>query len=142
MPNLQHILRSSSLPNQLSGARLAAGPVIGLVYALNLPFAGAVILILFLAAAATDALDGMIARQYGTTSPLGRFLDPLADKVLVICSLLVLVADQMIAGFHVLAVVLIVTRDLLVTGVRSSGTAPRGGGRSHIPARRFARSRT
>lgn len=104
-----------TLPNLLTLARALAGlPVAALALAgWWLPaFA------LFVAAAATDWLDGRIARARGQVSDFGRFLDPIADKLMVAAALVALVAQGAIAGWAVLAVILILLRELLVAGLR------------------------
>ena len=73
---------------------------------------------LFVAAAATDWLDGRIARARGDVSELGRFLDPLADKIMVAAVLVVLIAVDVVAGASVVAVVAILVREVAVSGLR------------------------
>ncbi len=69
----------------------------------------------FIVASLTDMLDGHVARKYGQTSNFGKFLDPLADKLLVIAALLVFVANGQMACW---AAMVIITRELAVTGLR------------------------
>lgn len=73
---------------------------------------------LFLAAGVTDFLDGYLARVRGQTSKLGQFLDPVADKLLIASSILMLVAFGRIMGLSVLAAVVILCREILVSGLR------------------------
>ena len=70
---------------------------------------------LFIAAMATDQVDGWLARRQGRTTPLGSLLDPIADKVLVLATLIVLVDRRRLPGWMVAA---IVARELLVSGLR------------------------
>lgn len=112
---MRHLAQHLTLPNQLTILRLALIPVIG--YALSASFAyhdqvGAAV---YATAAATDTLDGQIARRRRLVSELGKFLDPLADKLLVITVLLILVGA---AVLPVRVVVLIVAREFLITGLR------------------------
>ncbi|MDE2596397.1 MAG: CDP-diacylglycerol--glycerol-3-phosphate 3-phosphatidyltransferase [Sphingomonadales bacterium] len=66
----------------------------------------------------TDYFDGYLARSYGTVSKLGQFLDPIADKIMVAAVILVLVAKGMIAGVHVVAALVILLREIAVSGLR------------------------
>jgi cardiolipin synthase len=72
----------------------------------------------FIAAAITDVLDGYVARAYGQQSSLGRMLDPIADKLLVASCLLMLAAEETIRGWSLLAAVIILCREILVSGLR------------------------
>src|SRR6187401_628073 len=115
--------RPLSLPNLLTYARIAAVPVV--VGAL---FCEAVLqgplwlrwvsLAIFLVAAATDALDGYIARAWEQQSSFGRMLDPIADKLLVSSCLLMLAADDTIKGWSLWAAIVILCREVLVSGLR------------------------
>ncbi|NNE85701.1 MAG: CDP-diacylglycerol--glycerol-3-phosphate 3-phosphatidyltransferase [Alphaproteobacteria bacterium] len=73
---------------------------------------------LFVASALTDYFDGWLARKLKQESDFGRLFDPIADKLLVVAVYFVLVNDDIIAGWNVLAVVLIVSRELLVSALR------------------------
>jgi len=75
-------------------------------------------LAIFIAAAITDILDGYFARMWGQQSSLGRMLDPIADKLLVASCLLMLAADGTIRGWSLLAAVIILCREILVSGLR------------------------
>lgn len=75
-------------------------------------------LILFVTAAITDFFDGYVARRWDLVSPLGRFLDPIADKLLVATAIVMLVAAERIAGMDVLAALVILCREILVSGLR------------------------
>jgi CDP-diacylglycerol---glycerol-3-phosphate 3-phosphatidyltransferase len=104
-----------NLPNQLTLLRLALIPVVG--YSLSASFAyhdqlGAAI---YATAAATDTLDGQIARRRRLVTELGKFLDPLADKLLVITVLVILVNASVLSAWVVLV---IVAREFLITGLR------------------------
>ncbi len=114
------------LPNVLTASRIAVTPVF-LVLLLGGTLTGqAVAVALFIAGAITDWLDGRLARQYGAGSRLGQFLDPLADKVLVLgafFALLFLPPDalgrRLHEGWWWWAVSLIALRDVAVTALRS-----------------------
>src|SRR6267143_1423913 len=75
---------------------------------------------LFIAFSLTDTLDGQLARRRGTVSDLGKFLDPLADKLLVLSVLIVLVQEGLVASW---VVVVIFSRELLITILRSVGAS-------------------
>ncbi|HTY13776.1 MAG TPA: CDP-diacylglycerol--glycerol-3-phosphate 3-phosphatidyltransferase [Candidatus Omnitrophota bacterium] len=100
------------LPNLITYCRIIAIPLfIGLLLAgYALPSA-----LLFLAIALTDALDGYLARKLGQESNLGKFLDPIADKVLVLSALIALVERGAVSS---VPVILILARDLVVSGIR------------------------
>ncbi len=73
---------------------------------------------LFVTAAATDWLDGWLARRNGQTSALGRFLDPIADKVMIAAVLILLLAQGYIAHAGVVATMIVLIRELVVSGLR------------------------
>ncbi len=77
-------------------------------------------LVIFLIAAATDFLDGYVARARGEASALGAALDPLADKLLVTAALILLIRNGVIAGAGVIAALVIVLREILVGGLREA----------------------
>jgi cardiolipin synthase (CMP-forming) len=114
---------SLSLPNILTFARIAAIPlVVGCIYAqaiLDWPlWLRWVALAVFIAAAVTDFLDGYYARMWDQQSALGRMLDPIADKLLVASCLLMLAADGIIHGWTLWAAIVILCREILVSGLR------------------------
>ncbi len=115
--------RPLALPNLLTYARIAAVPVVvGLLYWNSILDGGLwirwVALAVFIAAGITDVLDGYFARMYGQQSSLGRMLDPIADKLLVASCLLMLAAAETIRGWSLLASVVILCREILVSGLR------------------------
>lgn len=75
-------------------------------------------LVIFVAAGITDFFDGYLARALQQQSPLGRMLDPIADKLLVSAALMMLAANQTIAGWSLFAGVIILSREILVSGLR------------------------
>ncbi len=111
-----------NLPNYLTLTRILIVPL--LVVALLTPVAEAwfgisgyaLAIIIFLVASLTDILDGHLARRRNQVSTLGKFLDPIADKLLVSAALIVLVEKQLAPSW---AVVIIVGREFIVTGLRS-----------------------
>jgi cardiolipin synthase len=115
--------RPLALPNLLTYARIAAVPVVvGLLYWQSILDGGLwirwVALAVFIAAGITDVLDGYFARMYGQQSSLGRMLDPIADKLLVASCLLMLAADNSIHGWTLWAAIVILCREILVSGLR------------------------
>jgi cardiolipin synthase (CMP-forming) len=108
-----------SVPNLLTYARLAAVPLIALVlFFLEGETRNWLALSIFVFASITDFLDGYVARLWGQQSPLGRVLDPIADKLLVGATLLMLVSDQTLSGWSLWAALIILSREILVSGLR------------------------
>ncbi len=115
--------RALALPNILTYARIAAVPaVVAAMYWQDILQGGIwlrwVALVLFIAAAITDVLDGYFARSWGQQSTFGRMLDPIADKLLVSSCLLMLAADGTIRGWSLWAAIVILCREILVSGLR------------------------
>jgi cardiolipin synthase len=115
--------RPLALPNILTYGRIAAVPVVvGLLYWQSIVGGGLWLrwaaLAVFVAAAVTDVLDGYFARMWEQHSSLGRMLDPIADKLLVASCLLMLAAEETIRGWTLLAAVVILCREILVSGLR------------------------
>lgn len=114
--------RSSALnlPNVLTYSRVVAVPVVaGLLLAWpNDDRARWAALAIFVAAGITDYFDGYFARAYSQQSMLGRMLDPIADKLLVAACLLLLAGDGTVAGIHLCAAIVILCREILVSGLR------------------------
>ena len=111
--------KALSLPNLLTYARLAAVPVVvALLFWPRDDWARWPALLIFIAAGVTDYFDGYFARMYAQQSALGRMLDPIADKLLVAACLLMLVADETIYGLSLWAALVILCREILVSGLR------------------------
>ncbi len=104
-----------TLPDQLTVGRAASVPLVVLLYAWELPHNELWATIVFCVAMATDWFDGRIARSRGTTSPLGSLLDPIADKILVLATLVMLMEDGIWPGWMVAG---IVAREILISGLR------------------------
>jgi CDP-diacylglycerol--glycerol-3-phosphate 3-phosphatidyltransferase len=106
----------SSLPNKLTTFRLVCIPLV--ILFLSFPGKLASFLGAFFIGMAfiTDILDGYFARKYGAVTVLGKFLDPLADKILVIITMIMLIPLERIP---VLIVIIIIAREIAVTGLRS-----------------------
>ncbi|ARJ48811.1 CDP-diacylglycerol--glycerol-3-phosphate 3-phosphatidyltransferase [Candidatus Pelagibacter sp. RS40] len=105
-------------PNYLTIGRIIIVPIFVFTFYLPglygdiLPFA------LFVIASFTDFLDGLLARMYKEESKLGELLDPIADKIIVATALLLLVMDQTIKNYEVIAAIIILTREVLISGLR------------------------
>ncbi len=111
--------RNWSLPNVLTYARVVAVPLVaGFLFWPAEPWARWTALAIFVAAAVTDFFDGYFARAWAQQSSLGRMLDPIADKLLVSAVILMLAADQTIAGASLWAGIIILCREILVSGLR------------------------
>jgi cardiolipin synthase len=108
-----------SLPNLLTYGRCLAVPaVVGLLFWPNESWARWWALGIFVAAAITDYFDGWLARAWNQQSALGRMLDPIADKLLVAAVLMMLVAHGTIVGWNIWAAIVILLREILVSGLR------------------------
>jgi CDP-diacylglycerol--glycerol-3-phosphate 3-phosphatidyltransferase len=108
-----------TLANCLTYGRLVAVPVVvALLYWPTEPSARFGALAVYILAAITDYLDGYVARTYDQSSALGRMLDPIADKLLVAACLLMLAADNTIVGWTLWAAIVILCREILVSGLR------------------------
>jgi cardiolipin synthase (CMP-forming) len=107
-----------NLPNILTLSRIAAIPLVVACFWLDKNWSQWLSMILFVAACVTDWFDGYFARRYHQISRFGRFLDPIADKLLVAAALLMLVNSGQLSGVHVLAALIILAREILVSGLR------------------------
>ena len=106
-----------NLPNKLTPLRVILIPFFLLFMYIDFPFHYAVALVIFAAASITDALDGKIARKRGLVTNFGKFLDPLADKVLVIAALTVFV-DLNDVNMGAIPLIIITAREFMVSGLR------------------------
>ncbi len=106
------------IPNYLTIGRIIIVPIF--VFTFYLPgFYGDVIpFALFLIASFTDFLDGLLARMFKEESKLGELLDPIADKILVAAALILLVMNETIKNYEVIAAIIILTREILISGLR------------------------
>ena len=108
-----------TIPNILTMARIVAAPCVALVFVLfERPLADWLAFWLFVGAAVTDFFDGWIARKLNQMSEIGKMLDPIADKAMVIIALMVLVWVHRSAELLVIPAALIVLREVLVSGLR------------------------
>jgi CDP-diacylglycerol--glycerol-3-phosphate 3-phosphatidyltransferase len=107
-----------NLPNILTYGRILAVPVVAALLLWGGNDARWAALAIYVLAAISDFFDGYLARKWQQQSSLGRMLDPIADKVLVAVVLLVLCADGILAGGHIWAAIIILSREVLVSGLR------------------------
>jgi len=128
----------TSLPNLLTLSRIFAIPLIVGTFFVDGETARWVACGLFVAAAITDFFDGYFARRSNSVSSFGRFLDPIADKLLVAAVLLMLSAFDRINGVNVLPAVVILLREILVSGLREYLAELRVG----MPVSRLAKWKT
>ncbi|HEX7389515.1 MAG TPA: CDP-diacylglycerol--glycerol-3-phosphate 3-phosphatidyltransferase [Acidiphilium sp.] len=108
----------TDLPNVLTLSRIAAIPVLVLLVAIRAPLSDLLVAILFALAAITDWLDGRLARSRRQLSNLGRMLDPIADKLLVGATLMVLVGFNRLPFLGIYPAIVIMLREILVSGLR------------------------
>lgn len=128
-----------SLPNLLTLSRIVAVPLLVLLLwwpGWHASYAAA--FALYVVVGATDFLDGYLARASGAVSRLGTFLDPIADKIMVAAVLLMLVSGRTIAGLHVIAAIIILMREIAVSGLREF----LGGLQLSLPVSRLAKWKT
>ena len=106
------------IPNILTIGRIIIVPFF--VISFFLPgFYGEIIpFLLFILASFTDFLDGLLARLYKEESKLGELLDPIADKIIVSAALILLVMNGTIQNYEVIAAIIILTREILISGLR------------------------
>jgi len=110
-------------PNILTLIRIGTVPLLVYLLLFPGPVAAAIAAGLFLAATVTDFLDGYIARNYGSGTNLGKFLDPLADKLVVTAALIMLAGMGRSPRVPAWMVVVLVSREILVTGLRAVAAA-------------------
>jgi len=107
-----------NVPNLLTYGRIVAVPLMVGCFFLEGDISNWLALFIFVSACITDFFDGYLARAWEQQSSLGRMLDPIADKLLVSAALLMLAANQTIAGWSLFAAVIILCREILVSGLR------------------------
>ncbi|MGI9372618.1 MAG: CDP-diacylglycerol--glycerol-3-phosphate 3-phosphatidyltransferase [Hyphomicrobiales bacterium] len=120
-PNRKSGARSSaitSLPNLLTYGRIAAVPLMAACFFFEGDAPRWIALALYTAACITDFFDGYLARIWNMQSSLGRMLDPIADKLLISVTILMLVSAGTIHGIHLWAAMIILCREVLVSGLR------------------------
>ena len=108
----------TDLPNLLTVSRIALIPVLVLLAAIHVPTADFAACVVFAAAGITDYFDGRIARGRRQTTDLGRMLDPIADKLLVGAALMVLAGQARLTPWGLYPAIVILLREILVSGLR------------------------
>ena len=128
----------TSLPNLLTLSRILAIPVVVACFYVPGNYARWFACVMFAAAAITDWLDGHMARRWQQQSEIGRFLDPIADKLLVSATLFMLTAYGRLSAGAILPALVILCREILVSGLREY----LAGVRVSIPVSRLAKWKT
>jgi cardiolipin synthase len=106
------------IPNILTIGRIIIVPFFVLAFYLPGFYGDLTAFALFVIASFTDFLDGMLARMMGEESKLGELLDPIADKIIVATALILLVMSGTIKHYEVVAAIIILTREILISGLR------------------------
>ncbi len=106
------------IPNILTIGRIIIVPIFVLTFFIPGFFGDLIPFFIFILASFTDYLDGLLARLFKEESKLGELLDPIADKILVAAALVLLVMNQTIKNYEVIAAIIILTREILVSGLR------------------------
>jgi len=128
----------TDLPNLLTLSRIAAIPLLVALVALGEPAADVAACVLFSGAAITDYFDGRVARARRQQSDLGRMLDPIADKLLVGAALMMLVGQGRLSRWGLYPAIVIMLREILVSGLREYLAGIRIG----LPVTRLAKWKT
>jgi cardiolipin synthase (CMP-forming) len=128
-----------TLPNILTLSRILALPLlVAFLWWPDWPAGYAIAFALYVLMGVTDYFDGYLARAQGTVSKLGVFLDPIADKIMVAAVILVLAAKGVIHDWHVIAALVILAREIAVSGLREF----LGGIQVSVPVSRLAKWKT
>ena len=106
------------IPNYLTIGRIIIVPIFVISFYLPGFYGDIIPFVLFIAASFTDFLDGLLAIMYKEESKLGELLDPIADKILVAAALILLVMNGTIKNYEVIAAIIILTREILISGLR------------------------
>ena len=104
-----------NLPNKLTLLRVCMVPVFVIFMMLPYPFARWAALVIFIAASLTDTADGYIARKYNLVTDFGKFMDPLADKLLVCAAMICLIRTGQLPAW---IVIVIISREFIISGFR------------------------
>ena len=106
------------IPNILTIGRIIIVPIFVLTFFIPGFFGDLIPFFLFILASFTDYLDGLLARLFKEESKLGELLDPIADKIIVAAALILLVMNGTIKNYEVIAAIIILTREILISGLR------------------------
>ncbi len=106
------------IPNYLTIGRIIIVPIFVFTFYLPGLYGDIIPFALFVIASFTDFLDGLLARMFKEESKLGELLDPIADKIIVATALILLVMDGTVRNYEVIAAIIILTREILISGLR------------------------
>jgi CDP-diacylglycerol--glycerol-3-phosphate 3-phosphatidyltransferase/cardiolipin synthase len=106
------------IPNILTIGRILIAPILVIIFYFPGEWSDWLSCLIFVIAAFTDYLDGFFARLYKQQSKFGELLDPIADKVIVATALALLIMSQTIKHYSVIAAIIIITREILISGLR------------------------
>ena len=106
------------IPNVLTIGRIILVPVFVITFYIPGFLGDLIPFFIFVLASFTDFLDGLLARLYKEESKLGELLDPIADKIIVAAALVLLVMNDIIKNYEVIAAIIILTREILISGLR------------------------
>jgi CDP-diacylglycerol--glycerol-3-phosphate 3-phosphatidyltransferase/cardiolipin synthase len=126
------------IPNYLTIGRIIIVPIFVITFYLPGFYGDIIPFTLFLIASFTDFLDGLLARIYKEESKLGELLDPIADKIIVATALILLVMNGTIKNYEVIAAIIILTREILISGLREFLAM----GRIRLPVSNLAKMKT
>ena len=126
------------IPNYLTIGRIIIVPVFVISFYLPGFYGDVIPFALFVIASFTEFLDGLLARMYKEESQLGELLDPIADKIIVAAALILLVMDGTIKNYEVIAAIIILTREILISGLREFLAK----GKIKLPVSNLAKAKT
>ncbi|RYG81178.1 MAG: CDP-diacylglycerol--glycerol-3-phosphate 3-phosphatidyltransferase [Alphaproteobacteria bacterium] len=128
-----------TLPNILTLSRILALPLLALfLWWPDWPHGYLTAWVIYALMGVTDYFDGYVARAQGTVSKLGMFLDPIADKIMIATVILILVGKQVIVDWHLIAALVILAREIAVSGLREF----LGGIQVSVPVSQLAKWKT
>ena len=126
------------IPNYLTIGRIIIVPIFVISFYLPGFYGDVIPFSLFIVASFTDFLDGLLARMFKEESKLGELLDPIADKIIVAAALILLVMNGTIKNYEVIAAIIILTREILISGLREFLAI----GRTKLPVSNLAKYKT
>ena len=126
------------IPNYLTIGRIIIVPIFVISFYLPGFYGDVIPFSLFIVAAFTDFLDGLLARMFKEESKLGELLDPIADKIIVAAALILLVMNGTVKNYEVIAAIIILTREILISGLREFLAI----GRIKLPVSNLAKYKT
>ena len=126
------------IPNILTIGRIIIVPIFVFTFFIPGFFGDLIPFFLFVLASFTDYLDGLLARLFKEESKLGELLDPIADKILVAAALILLVMNETIRNYEVIAAIIILTREILISGLREFLAK----GKINLPVSSLAKAKT